>query len=114
MSYSESEPDFSNFVINFPFAFCKISCLLALIWVVCGGEGGAVILPPPPSLFSLNNSKTVKAVTLEFCRIQSDCIRDIRAKFGIHNSSHSPDIGQNSDGGIFPDFWSISHKRKLS
>ena len=27
-------------------------------------------------------------------------IRDKRAKFGIHNSSRSPDIGQNSDGGI--------------
>ena len=27
-------------------------------------------------------------------------IRDFRVKFGIHNSSQSPDIGQNSDGGI--------------
>ena len=27
-------------------------------------------------------------------------IRDICAKFGIHNSPQSPDIGQNSDGGI--------------
>ena len=27
-------------------------------------------------------------------------MRDICAKFGIHNSSQFPDIGQNSDGGI--------------
>ena len=27
-------------------------------------------------------------------------IRDIRVKFAIHNSSQSPDTGQNSDGGI--------------
>ena len=27
-------------------------------------------------------------------------MRDIRAKFGIPNSPESPDIGQNSDGGI--------------
>ena len=32
--------------------------------------GGEVILPYPPSWFSLNNSKTIRAVTLEFCRIQ--------------------------------------------
>ena len=31
-------------------------------------------------------------------------MRDIRAKFGIFNSSESPDIGQNSDVGI-SDFW---------
>ena len=54
----------------------------------------------PPCWFSLNNSETVKAVTLEFCWIQWYFIRDIRAKFGIFNLSQSPDIGQNSDGGI--------------
>ena len=32
------------------------------------GGGGGVILPP--SWFSLNNPKTVKAVTLEFCNIR--------------------------------------------
>ena len=33
--------------------------------------GGGVILPPrPPSWFSLNNSKAVRAVTLESCSIQ--------------------------------------------
>ena len=42
--------------------------------------------------------------TLEFCSIQSHSIRDIRTKFGIHNSPQSPDIGQNSDRGI-SDFW---------
>ena len=62
-----------------------------------------VILPPPPSppfWISLNNSETAKAVNLAFCSIQQHFIRDIRAKFGIHNSSQSPDIGQNSDEGI--------------
>ena len=54
----------------------------------------------PSSWFSLNNSKTVKAVTLEFCGIQQHFIRDIRAKFDIRNSSQSPYIGQTSDGGI--------------
>ena len=42
----------------------------------------------------------VKAVTLEFCSIHLNSIRDIHAKFGIYNSPQSPDIGQNSDGGI--------------
>ena len=34
--------------------------------------GGAKFYPPPPlpSWFSLNNSKTIKAVTLEFCSIE--------------------------------------------
>ena len=42
----------------------------------------------------------VKVATLEFCSIQKHFIRDIRAKFYIPNSPQSPDIGQNSDGGI--------------
>ena len=42
-------------------------------------------------------------ITLTFCSIQYHFIRDIRAKFGISNSPQSPDIWQNSDGGI-PDF----------
>ena len=53
-----------------------------------------------PSWFSLDNSETVKAVTLTFCSIQQLFIRDIHAKFGSPNSSQSPDIGQNSDWGI--------------
>ena len=52
--------------------------------------------PPLPSWFSLNNSKTVKTVTLNFHSIQYH-FRDIRAKIGIHNSVQSQDIGQNSD-----------------
>ena len=67
---------------------------LTLIWV----EG--IDLPTPASVISLNNSKTLNAVTLEFCSIQLHSIRDIHAKFGIHNLHQSPDIGQNSDGGI--------------
>ena len=50
--------------------------------------------------FSLNNSETVKAATLAFCSIQLHLIRDVRTKFGIPYSLQSPDIGQNSDGGI--------------
>ena len=65
------------------------------------GRGRRVILSlPTASWSSLNNSKTVKAVTLEFCSIRLNSIREIHPKFGIHNSSQSPDIGQTSDGGI--------------
>ena len=52
-------------------------------------------------LVSFNDSETVKVVTMAFSSIQKHFIRDIRAKFGILNSLQSPDIGQNSDGGIF-------------
>ena len=72
--------------------------LSTLIWV--GGWGGGGNFTPPPSWISLNNSKTVKAVTLDFCSVQLNSIRDIHAKFGIHNLFQSPDIGQNSDGGV--------------
>ena len=34
-----------------------------------GGGGGGVILPTPLYWFSLNNSETVKAVTLAYCCI---------------------------------------------
>ena len=63
---------------------------------------GEVILPlsPLPCWFSLNNSETVKAATLEFCSIQLHLIRDVLAKFGIPYSPQSPDIGQNLDEGI--------------
>ena len=36
---------------------------------VCVGGGGGVIAAPPTCWFSLNNSKTVKAVMLAFCII---------------------------------------------
>ena len=52
----------------------------------------------PTCCFSLNNSETVKAATLAFCSIQLNLIRDVRPKFNIPYSLHSPDIGQNSDG----------------
>ena len=52
------------------------------------------------SYFSLNNSETVKFVTLAFCNIQWHFIIDIHAKCGIPNSPKSPNIGQNSEGGI--------------
>ena len=53
-----------------------------------------------PCWFSLNNSETVKAVTLAFSSIQQHFLRRVHAKFGIPNSFQSPDIGQNSDRGI--------------
>ena len=59
---------------------------------------------PSPFWYSLNNSETVKAVTLAFCSLQYHFIRDVRARFGIPNSLQSLDIGQNIDGGI-SDFW---------
>ena len=64
--------------------------------------GGGIVYPPPPPphpVDSLNNSETVKAVTLAL-----HFIRDILAKIGIPNLPQSPNIGQNSDGGI-SDFW---------
>ena len=66
------------------------------IWV------GGVILPSPPSpcWFSLNNSKIVKAVTLVISSIQQLFIRDILANVGITDLLQSPDIRQNSEGGI--------------
>ena len=60
-----------------------------------------IILPLPHCLFSLNNSETVKIVTLAFCSIQYYFNRNILAKFDISNSSQSPGIGQNSEGGIY-------------
>ena len=64
-----------------------------------GGRGGAGGFYHP-SWVSLNNSETVKAVTLAFCSIQLLFIRDIRAKFGNPNLRQSPDVGQNPDEGI--------------
>ena len=69
------------------------SLLLTLIWV---GRG-----LPSSCWFSLNKSKTVKAVILAFCSIQWLFIGDIHAKLWIPNLSQSPDIGQNSDEGIY-------------
>ena len=50
--------------------------------------------------FSLNNSETVEAVTLAFCKVNWIFIRDIRDKFGIPNLTQSPAIGKNSEGSV--------------
>ena len=42
----------------------------------------------------------MKAVNLAFCSIQQLFIKNICDKFGIPNLPQSPDIGQDSDGGI--------------
>ena len=67
------------------------------MWVE-GGWGSNFI----PHWFSLSNSQLIKAITLAFCSILQLFIisLDICVKFNISNSSHSPDIWQNSDGGI--------------
>ena len=52
------------------------------------------------SSFSLNKSETVKVLTLAFGSIQYHYIRHVSTTFGIRNSTQSPDIAQNSDGGI--------------
>ena len=54
-----------------------------------------------PSWISLNNSEAVRAITLALCSIQWHFIRVILAKISISYSPQSPDIRQNSDGGIF-------------
>ena len=69
-----------------------------------GDRGGVGNFTSSPCWYSLNNSETVKAVTLAFCSIQQHFINDARAKFGIPNSLRSLDTGQDSDGGI-SDFW---------
>ena len=65
-----------------------------------GGRGGGGNFTPSPCWFALNNSEVVKAASLAFCSIQLHLIRDVRAKFGIPYLLQSPDIGQNSGGGI--------------
>ena len=50
--------------------------------------------------FSLSNSEKVKALTLVLCRIRKSFIKDIRGKFGVPNLPKSPEIRQNSNGGI--------------
>ena len=69
--------------------------VLTLIWV------GSGITPSPPCWFSSSKSETVKTVILEFCNIQWHFIGKIHAKFWIRNLSQSPDIGQNSEEGIY-------------
>ena len=61
---------------------------------------GGVKFNSSSSSFSLNYSKTLKAVNLKLDNTQLNFIRDIHFKFGIHNSLQSPDIGKNSGNGI--------------
>ena len=84
-------------LLNPNLCVCVCVCMCVCVCVcVCLSGGWGVILPHLPcSCFSLNNSEKVKAVTLTFLR---------HAKFGILNLPQSPDIGQNSDGGI-SNFW---------
>ena len=65
---------------------------------------GGNFTPPLLCWFSLNNSEMAKAVTLVFCSIYYHFIKDICANSGIPNLPQSPDIGQNSHGGI-SNFW---------
>ena len=64
------------------------------------GAGGNFTRPLLVFPYSLNNSETVKSLTLAFCSNQQHFIRDVRATFGIPYSPQSLDIGQNSAGGI--------------
>ena len=59
---------------------------------------------PPPCWFSLNNSETVKAVTLAFCSIQYIALETFVPNLVSITRPQSADIGQNSEGGI-SDFW---------
>ena len=54
--------------------------------------GGQGVNLPPPSWFSLNNSETVKALTLAFRSIQYHFIGNVRTKFGFPCSPQSPDM----------------------
>ena len=58
---------------------------------------------PEPCCFSLN-SEIIKAVTLEFCSIKQQFVRDIYTKFSIPNSLQSQDLGQNLDR-VISNFW---------
>ena len=77
--------------------------------------GGGIILP---SWFSLNNSETVKAVTLALFSIKLHFIRDICAKFATRNSQTRPSLqilSETQTGYFrFPDFWSVLYKAKLA
>ena len=74
---------------------CVCVCVCACV-CVCVREAGGSYTP----LVVLNNSEMVKAVTLVFGSIQNLFIRNIRTKYGILNSSQSPDFGENPDGCI--------------
>ena len=68
------------------------------------GRGNFIPNPRPhhrPSCwFFLNNSETINPITLAFYSIYPYFIRDILVKSGISNLSQSPNVGQQSDGGV--------------
>ena len=55
----------------------------------------------PPCWFFLNNSETLNAVTLTFCSIQQNFIRDVCAKVSIPILTQYQNIRQNLDKGIW-------------
>ena len=74
-------------------------------------EGGGA----PPSWFSLNNSKTVKAVSLEFSAFSNILLQTIVPNLVSIPRPCLQIFGETQTGYFrFPDFWSIPYKRKLS
>ena len=73
-----------------------------------GGGGGNFT---PPCWFSLNNSETVKAVTLAFSSIQENFLPNL-----VTLTCPSPQILGKLRRAYFRflDFWSIPYKRKSS
>ena len=69
----------------------------------------------PPSWFSLNNSKTVKAVSLEFSAFSNILLQTIVPNLVSIPRPCLQSFGETQTGYFrFPDFWSIPYKRKLS
>ena len=62
-----------NYVYHFSPNLSVCVCVCVCVW---GGCMGGCNFTPPPSWFSLNNSKTVKAVILEFCSIQCNILSE--------------------------------------
>ena len=78
-NHSQDITKSSGRVQEVPHPYPNTTAPLTLIWV--GGDN--FTHPLLVFLYSLNNSETVKSVTLAFCSNQQHFIRDIRAKFGI-------------------------------
>ena len=76
---------------------------LTVFYIFNLGGGGSRKYYPPRCWFFFNNSNG-KSCSPGILEHSVTIHRDICAEFGIPNSPQSPDIGQNSDGGI-SDFW---------
>ena len=76
---------------------------LTIFYIFNLGGGGSRKYYPPRCWFFFNNSNG-KSCSPGILEHSVTIHRDICAEFGIPNSPQSPDIGQNSDGGI-SDFW---------